>query len=584
VNDTTPRPDPMTLVLDTYRRPEATDFGNAWVGMEPTFQSEKSVRKWWKMSVEPGGDDAYFVDDYLLKTQKKVAKTIKKRYEAERQEGRAHCLFARVELDDDLDQWQVRRQNLLFHWANDNLEPFQVRFALDPETFEYSIKPVPLAWFYDERFVTFLEKFLWKVPRQLGLSCAIAHGGGQFSLSAKTFLTGSLLADDIAYKVSHPELASWIMDWPNPDDRAFRATRPRLAAFQKVLKHYWAGDFHPRAIGVITAENAYLDRGFGPAPCPRKGLMSPRRGTAGDARDVFQTNFAFGRAVRLQAQNVHPGYWQSAHPDEDGFRPDQIMRYSEGNLNRLQIVGELHVKSGKVLEAEKAPELDAPLELTLLTMEASWENRAQMSRTSARDFVEALLLDVQHAQYLQAHPRVAIKDSLLQDQILGDAEETLKRHGTPATLARLHREARKLNLQASRGRMKTDWIEPETLFWAAWRVLPPGAKADLAREAIGGFLERVEQAAAMDPRPQATADPMEWHRHRIHPLLWQALLDAPGGGASNDPVRKELKAWQARKEDYLARRPQWSQVEDWDPPWQESYESAGKGHKARKQR
>ena len=86
-------------------------------------------------------------------------------------------------------------------------------------------------------------------------------------------------------------------------------------------------------------------------------------GPTGDARDVFQTNFAFGRAVRLQAQNVHPGYWQSAHPDEDGYRPDQIMRYSEGNLNRLQIVGELHVKSGKVLEAEKAPELDAPLEL-----------------------------------------------------------------------------------------------------------------------------------------------------------------------------------------------------------------------------
>ncbi len=222
---------------------------------------------------------------------------------------------------------------------------------------------------------------------------------------------------------------------------------------------------------------------------------------------MFQTNFAFGRAVRLQAQNVHPGYWQSAHPDEDGYRPDQIMRYSEGNLNRLQIVGELHVKSGKVLEAEKAPELDAPLELALLTTEASWENRGQMSRTSARDFVEALLLDVHHAQYLQAHPHVAVKDSLLQDQILGDAEETLKRHGGATTLARLHREARELNLEASRGRMNTDWIEPETLFWAAWRVLPAGEKAALAREAIGGFLERVEQAAAMDPRPEAAERP-----------------------------------------------------------------------------
>src|SRR6185369_18008153 len=119
---------------------------------------------------------------------------------------------------------------------------------------------------------------------------------------------------------------------------------------------------------------------------PPTGLMDDRHGPVGSARDVFQTNFAFGRAVRLYAQNIHPGYWQSAHPDEDGYRPDQIMRYSEGNINRLQIVGELHVKSGKVLEAEMVPELDAPLKSALLATEASWENRAQMSRTSARDF------------------------------------------------------------------------------------------------------------------------------------------------------------------------------------------------------
>ena len=67
----------------------------------------------------------------------------------------------------------------------------------------------------------------------------------------------------------------------------------------------------------------YLDRGFGPGPTTRKGL-DPKRGPVGDAGAVFQTNFAFGRAVRLLAQNVHPGYWQSAHPDEDGYRPDQI--------------------------------------------------------------------------------------------------------------------------------------------------------------------------------------------------------------------------------------------------------------------
>ncbi len=559
----------MTSVLATFRDSERTDFSNAWVGMEPTFQSKKSIRKWEKMSAKEGGEDAYFLDKYMLKTQKAVAKTIRKRYRSARKEGLPYCMFSQVDLDDDLDQWNVRRQNLLFRWADENLEPFEVRFSLDPETFEYSIKPVPLAWFYDERFVTFLQEFLWNIPLEEGLSCAIAHGGGQFSLSAKTFLSGSLLADDIAYKLNHPELATWIMDWPNPDDRPFRATHPRFTAFRKILQDYWAGGFHPTANGTLTAENAYLDRGFGPTPTNLKGLMDHRQGPIGNARDVFQTNFAFGRAVRLQAQNVHPGYWQSTHPDEDGYRPDQIMRYGEGNLNRLQILGELHVKSGKVIEAQKAPELDAPLELAHLTMEASWENRAQMSRTSARDFVEALLLDVHHAQYLQAHPHVPVIPSVLQDQLLSDAEETLKRHGGSGCLAKLHKEARAKNLESSRGRMKTDWIEPETLFWAAWRVLPGGEKAAVAREAIGSFIERVEQAASMDQRTVSKADPMEWHRHRIHPVLWNALEIEPSFTSIDDPVKKELHAWQKNRECYLARRPVFSQVKKNIAPWAE---------------
>ncbi len=228
--------DPMTEVLADCCRQETTDFGHAWIGMEPTFQSRKSVQKWNKMSAEPGGEDAYFEDDYMLRTQKKVVRKIRKRYEEQRDKGQAHCIFARVELDDDLDQWQVRRQNLLFHW-------------------------------------------------------------------------------------------------PNPDDRAFRATRPRAAAFEKILMDYWAGRFHPRANGLLTAENALLDRGFGPACAAADGLMDLSFGPAGDPREVFQTNFAFGRTVRWNAQNIHPGYWQSAHPDEDGYRSDQIMRYSEGNLS-----------------------------------------------------------------------------------------------------------------------------------------------------------------------------------------------------------------------------------------------------------
>src|SRR5687768_668730 len=88
------QPDPMTAVLATYRLPEKTDFDNAWVGMEPTFQTKKSVKKWREMSQTPEGEDAYFEDAYMLKTQKKVAKGIQKKYETWRA-GRRHpyCMF-----------------------------------------------------------------------------------------------------------------------------------------------------------------------------------------------------------------------------------------------------------------------------------------------------------------------------------------------------------------------------------------------------------------------------------------------------------------------------------------------------------
>jgi hypothetical protein len=564
----TATPDPMTSPLASFRDPEATGFDAAWVGMEPTFQSRKSVQKWRTITAEPGGEDAYFLDRYMLKTERQIAKAIKRKYDKHRAAAEPYCMFANVELDEDLDQWQVRRQTLAFHWPDANREPFEVRVALDPETFEYSIKPVPLAWFYDERFVAFLHQFIWKVPQKLGLSCSMAHGGGQFSLSAKTFLIGSLLADDIAYKASHPELATWIMDWPNPDDRTFRATNRRLAAFRAVVGAYWDGRFHPRLNGSLTAENAYLDRGFGPARIANASLMDPRLGPIGTQLDVFQTNFAFGRTIRLAAQSIDPGYWQSP-PDEDGYRPDQVMRYGEGNLNRLQIAGELHVKSGKVLDATREPELDAPLDFALLTTEASWENRAQMCRTSARDYVEALLLDVHHARYLQAHPHVAITTSLHQDQILGEAEATLKRYRANAVLDRLHRDARVANLEASNGRIRSDRIEPEALFWAAWHVLPRGDQYAIAREAISGFVERVQQAASVDPRGAPT-DPMEWHRHRIHPILWHAL-DAPGCDA-RDPIQRERATWLSHKKRYQSRRPIWSQLKNARPPWSVHYE------------
>jgi len=189
-----------------------------------------------------------------------------------------------------------------------------------------------------------------------------------------------------------------------------------------------------------------------------------------------------------------------------------------------------------------------------------------MSRTSARDFAEALLLHVHAAMWNQKHPHVQVVASLHQDRLLGDAEDALRRLGKGRLLARLHAEAREANLAASRGRLKSDWIEPETLFWAVWNVLPAGEKAEIAREAIAGFVERVEQAASVDPRGDR-GDPMEVHRHRIDPLLWGALEKQTDQVAARSVVAREWKAWRARREDYLARRPAYS-YGNAVPPWE----------------
>ncbi len=551
--------DPLIKVLSTFRRTDTTSFEDAWVGMEPTFQSAKSVKKWRKMSEEVGGEDAYFLDPYMLNTQKEVAKSIVKRYRRKKEQGDRACFFLDVKREKDQDPWKVQRQNLHFVWDAQGIEDFEVRFTLDPETFEYSIKPVPLLWFYDERFVRFLEEFLWKVPLQHGLSPSIAHGGAQFSLSAKTYLTGSLLADDIADKLNHPELTNWIFDWPNPDDRSFRATEQRFAAFRNLLSAYWSGGFHPKVKGLLTASNAYFDDGFSPVQTDKKGLMDWNSGPVGNDQQIFQTNFCFGRAIRLFAQNVHPGYWQAVDPKEDGYRPDQIMRYSEANLNRLQIAGEWHVKSGEPLDVERAPKLDATLDSSMLTTEASYENRGQMGRTSAKDFVEALLLSIHRARYLKAHPCVRVKGSLLQDQLLIHAEATVKKYAGSAALDRLKVNARKSNLEYSKGRLKMDWIEPETLFWSAWHALPRKEKAAIASEVIGRFVSYVEESASMDPRP-AKDDPMEWHRHRIHPVLWKALEDGKSIFKPDDSVQRELRAFRANRKKYLDRRPVFSQI------------------------
>ena len=56
----------MTGVLGTFRRPDRTGWENAWIGIEPTFQSRKTVKLWKKMSVDEAGEDKYFESDVML--------------------------------------------------------------------------------------------------------------------------------------------------------------------------------------------------------------------------------------------------------------------------------------------------------------------------------------------------------------------------------------------------------------------------------------------------------------------------------------------------------------------------------------
>jgi hypothetical protein len=554
------------LALERSLDPTSSSFDDAWVGMEPTFQSAKSVRKWREMSEEEGGEDAYFLDDYMLGTLRKVARQIVKTWRKAQRKNDPDCFFDSVKRTKELDQWKDIRQNLTFRWDDRKLANFEVKWTMDPETFEYGIKPVPLSWFYDETFVGFLERFVWAVPLAAGLTPSMAHGGAQFSLSAKTFMTGSLLADTIADKLNRPELAMWLLDWPNADDRSFRATRERHSAFARVIEEYWSGAYHPRARGrELTPLDVYLDQAFVPAP-GRAGLISEEKGPIGSSREVFQTNFAFGRAVRLRAQNVDPGYWQAAHPAEVGYRPDQIMRYSEGNLNRLQIAGEFHVKGGEVLNPERVPRADEPLDQSMLYTEASWENRGQMGRTSARDFVEALLLDVHNARRLARHPCVHVKPAgaLLQDQILIEAEATVKRHAGAKALDKLRKAAEKSNEESSRGRLKSDWIEPETLFWSAWKALPVKDKAAISAEIIESFVAYVENAREFDPR-KGHGDPMLWHRHRVHPEIWKSLAAAETSMARHSVALRELDSFRADKKRYSSMRPKFSPVAEPEP-------------------
>jgi hypothetical protein len=70
---------------------------------------------------------------------------------------------------------------------------------------------------------------------------------------------------------------------------------------------------------------------------------------------------------------------------------------------------------------------------------------------------------------------------------------------------------------------------------------------------------------------------MEWHRHRVHPLLWAALEKESRAPKRKHPkrgdaVRRELERWQANREIYLSRRPPFS-LTGAGEPWSREAES-----------
>src|SRR5688500_16955031 len=136
----------------------------------------------------------------MLSKLKAVARRIEKKVEKGlRKDPRPDwCLFDGVLRRAGRDKWKEKRQEIVLRWADESLEALELKFGMDPSTFEFGIKPVPLAWLYEPRFVEFLEQTVYAAPLKEGMSVSMLNGGGQFHLSAKTLLRGSLLADLVA--------------------------------------------------------------------------------------------------------------------------------------------------------------------------------------------------------------------------------------------------------------------------------------------------------------------------------------------------------------------------------------------------
>lgn len=571
---------PLAALLTQMRDPAAVEWENAWVSLAPAFAEKKATKLWHRIAAAGADERRFFAHKHTLHLEKALAKALIGKYQKAQTKKEPWCLFDSCERQDTLDAHHGRSRGLVFR-CDDNGAPcdaLRIHITSGPGALCCQVDPIPLRWLYDPRFVRFLQELLWDVPLSLAMSPTAGGGGGEFALSAKGFLTGSLLCDELADRCNHPELASWTLDTPRAASRGFRTTRVRRAAFEHVIEQYWAGAFHPRAIGVLRVENAFLDRGFLPAADPIEGLMTKETAVAGPLgtlQEVFQTNFALGRALRQLAHGVHPGSWQKARPDSVRLHPERLYCRGEASLRGLAICGELHDDPSPQIAPDRIPEFAAPLTQALLSEQAAWTYRAAGGRSSAQDFVESILLQVHRAQYLQRHACVGPRASLLQDQLLADAEESLLRHGGSARLGQLQELARARNLRDSRGRIKSDFIEPETLFWEAWQILPKGERGAIAREVVRSFREYVSEAASCDPRRIERAadsepgDPMSWHRHRIHPILWQAIEADAASHAERDPVLRELRKYKEHASLYQSRRPPFAlhtRRVPWDPP------------------
>ena len=90
-----------------------------------------------------------------------------------------------------------------------------------------------------------------------------------------------------------------------------------------------------------------------------------------------------------------------------------------------------------------------------------------------------------------------------------------------------------------------------------------------------GFVSRVTESASCDPRrhneSHAPTDPLDWHRHRIHPLLFDALATEKPSPTDRDLPQREYRRFLIDKAELLSRRPPWSvgkRAAPWESPHQ----------------